>query len=113
MINLGFWQPYELTWSALQVVAKDVGGQQLSMRPDDLVALHRIRTYQEDGFAVYNDFSPTQRRDRLWQAQLSWLWQFGPDWLLMASIDAERRFSSFEFFDTHRYQTQLGLRYLF
>ena len=74
---------------------------------------HRIRTYQEDGFAVYNDFSPTQRRDRLWQAQLSWLWQFGPDWLLMASIDAERRFSSFEFFDTHRYQTQLGLRYLF
>ncbi|WP_346796568.1 hypothetical protein R5M92_13895 [Halomonas sp. Bachu 37] len=74
---------------------------------------HRIRTYQDDGFALYNDFDSTTRRDRIWQARLSWLYQFNKDWLLEASADAERRRSSVEFFDTRRYQAQLGLRYLF
>lgn len=74
---------------------------------------HRIRTYQDDGFAPYNDFVPTERRDRIWQARLAWLYQLNSDWLLEASADAERRLSSVEFFDTRRYQTQLGLRYLF
>ncbi|MYL24976.1 hypothetical protein GLV89_14445 [Halomonas alkaliantarctica] len=74
---------------------------------------HRIRTYQDNGFAPYNDFAPTERRDRIWQARLAWLYQLNSDWLLEASADAERRNSSIEFFDTRRYQTQLGLRYLF
>jgi hypothetical protein len=74
---------------------------------------HRIRSYQDDGFALYNNFAPTERRDRIWQARLAWLYQLNSDWLLEASADAERRLSSVEFFDTRRYQTQLGLRYLF
>lgn len=74
---------------------------------------HRVRSYQDDGFALYNNFAPTGRRDRIWQARLAWLYQLNSDWLLEASADAERRFSSVEFFDTRRYQTQLGLRYLF
>lgn len=74
---------------------------------------HRIRTYQDDGFALYNDFTPTQRRDRIWQARLTWLYQLNRDWLLEASADMERRRSSVDFFDTRRQQAQLGLRYLF
>ncbi|NYS60467.1 hypothetical protein [Vreelandella salicampi] len=74
---------------------------------------HRVRTYQNDGFALYNDFAPTERRDRIWQARLAWLYQLNSDWLVEASADAERRLSSIEFFDTQRFQTQLGLRYLF
>ncbi|MGQ7263021.1 tetratricopeptide repeat protein [Vreelandella sp. V005] len=74
---------------------------------------HRIRTYQEDGYAPFNEFSATTRRDRIWQARLSWLHQFNTDWLLEASADVERRRSSVNFFDTRRYQTQLALRYLF
>nr|WP_290698251.1 hypothetical protein [Halomonas sp. UBA3074] len=74
---------------------------------------HRIRTYQEDGYAPFNEFSATTRRDRIWQARLSWLHQFNTDWLLEASADVERRRSSVNFFDTRRSQTQLALRYLF
>lgn len=74
---------------------------------------HRIRTYQEDGFAPFNEYSPTARRDRIWQARLSWLHQFNTDWLLEAGAEVERRRSSINFFDMRRYQTQLALRYLF
>lgn len=74
---------------------------------------HRIQTYQDEGFAFYNNFAPTTRRDRLWQARLSWLHQLSTDWLVEASGDIERRHSSINFFDTRRYQTQLALRYLF
>ncbi|AMD01037.1 tetratricopeptide repeat protein [Halomonas chromatireducens] len=74
---------------------------------------HRLRTYQDDGFALYNDFSATQRRDRIWQARLTWLYQLSSDWLIEASADVERRRSSVDFFDTRRRQTQVGIRYLF
>lgn len=74
---------------------------------------HRIRTYQDDGFALYNDFTPTQRRDRIWQTRLTWLYQLNSDWLLEASADIEQRRSTIDFFDTRRQQAQLGLRYLF
>lgn len=74
---------------------------------------HRIRTYQEDGYAPLNEYSPTIRRDRIWQARLSWLHQFNTDWLLEGSTEVERRRSSISFFDMRRYQTQLALRYLF
>lgn len=74
---------------------------------------HRIRTYQDEGFAPFNEYSPTIRRDRIWQARLSWLHQFNTDWLLEASAEVERRRSSINFFDMRRYQTQLALRYLF
>ncbi|PAU78950.1 hypothetical protein [Halomonas salipaludis] len=74
---------------------------------------HRLRSYQDDGFARFNDFSATQRRDRIWQARLTWLYQFSRDWLVEASADVERRRSSVDFFDTSRRQTQVGIRYLF
>ncbi|WP_447555784.1 tetratricopeptide repeat protein [Vreelandella sp. EE22] len=74
---------------------------------------HRTRTYQEQGFAPYNDFSATTRRDRIWQARLAWLHQFDNNLLLEASSEAEYRRSTIDFFDTRRYQAQLALRYLF
>ncbi|RUR57286.1 tetratricopeptide repeat protein [Vreelandella populi] len=74
---------------------------------------HRIRIYQDDGFALYNNFVPKTRRDHIWQARLSWLHQINTDWLLETSVDIERRRSSMGFFDTRRHQTQLALRYLF
>ncbi|SDO25965.1 hypothetical protein [Vreelandella arcis] len=74
---------------------------------------HQIRRFQEDGFALYNNFAATERRDRIWQARLGWLYQFNRDWLLKASIDAERRLSSLDIFNTRRVQTQLGLHRLF
>ncbi|RCV90857.1 hypothetical protein [Billgrantia montanilacus] len=74
---------------------------------------HRMRSYQDDGFAPYNDFSSVKRRDRIWQARLTWLYQLSSDWLVEASADVERRRSSVDFFDTRRRQTQVGIRYLF
>ncbi|WP_252109179.1 MULTISPECIES: hypothetical protein [unclassified Halomonas] len=74
---------------------------------------HRIRSYQEDGFAFYNEFSDSNRRDHVSQARVSWLFQFDRNWLLETSAEAERRHSTIEFFDTSRYQANVALRYLF
>lgn len=74
---------------------------------------YQQRRYQQDGFNFYNDFMAVERYDQLWQARLMWLYQLNPDWLVEARADIERRTSNVDFFDTHRLQTQLGLRYLF
>ncbi|MGS2742363.1 outer membrane beta-barrel protein [Halomonas sp. LS-001] len=74
---------------------------------------YQQRRYQQDGFSLYNDYVAVERHDQLWQARLMWLYQLNPDWLVEARADIERRNSNVNFFDTHRLQTQLGLRYLF
>ncbi|MCE8022411.1 tetratricopeptide repeat protein [Halomonas sp. MCCC 1A11036] len=73
---------------------------------------HRWRRYQDEGFALYNDFSPAARHDRSWEASVGWYLQLDRDWLLHAKADYERRHSSIEFFDNHRVQARLGLSYL-
>ncbi|MBD3898143.1 hypothetical protein IEI94_20010 [Halomonas sp. ML-15] len=74
---------------------------------------HRWRRYQDDGFALYNDFTPASRHDRSWEASVAWYLQLDRDWLLHAAADYERRYSSIDFFDSHRLQARLGLSYLF
>ena len=86
-----------------------VGDRQL-LRAD---LSYQQRRYQQDGFSLYNNHVAVERHDQLWQARLMWLYQLNPDWLLEARADIEHRDSNVDFFDTHRLQTQLGLRYLF
>ncbi|APX92423.1 hypothetical protein BWR19_05420 [Halomonas sp. 1513] len=74
---------------------------------------HRWRHYRDEGFAIYNDFTPDERRDRSWEASVAWYIQLDRDWLLHAAADYERRYSSIDFFDSHRVQARLGLSYLF
>ena len=73
----------------------------------------RWRHYRDPGFATYNDFEPARREDDSWEVSLRWLYQWQDDWLIQARAEYEHLDSSLDFFQTERFQTRLGLHYLF
>jgi hypothetical protein len=73
----------------------------------------RWRDYQDDGFAIYNDFTPGERHDDIWEAGINWYLQLTPNWLIQASAIYENRDSSLEFFSSNRYQTRVGFSYVY
>ncbi|SNY97253.1 hypothetical protein [Halomonas sp. hl-4] len=74
---------------------------------------YRHRNYQDDVNNITSRYEPAQREEQIWEARLSWLYQFNPHWLLETSADYEQRDATIEFYDSTRLQTQIGVRYLF
>ncbi|QNI01949.1 hypothetical protein HXW73_02810 [Halomonas sp. SH5A2] len=74
---------------------------------------YRERNYQDDVNDITTRYQPTARKEQIWEARISWLYQLNRHWLVETSANYEQRDATIEFYDSTRLQTQIGVRYLF
>lgn len=74
---------------------------------------YRQRDYQDDINNITSRYEPKVREEQIWEARLSWLYQLNRHWLMETSADYEKRNATIEFYDSTRFQTQIGVRYIF
>lgn len=74
---------------------------------------YRQRDYQDDVNNITTRYESQAREEQIWEARVSWLYQFNRHWLVETSADYEKRNATIDFYDSTRLQTQIGVRYLF
>lgn len=74
---------------------------------------YRQRDYQDDINNITTRYEPRMREEKIWETRLSWLYQLNRHWLVETSVDYEKRNTTLDFYDSTRFQTQIGVRYLF